>query len=111
MKKAFLVGIVAVALAGCASYYNDDEYNTLAAQAENEIKLADKTGFEWRDTDKFMQESKDAKAAADRARQAGDRATAKKEFEKAMQLARTALAQAQLAQQQAKDQANPVIHY
>lgn len=111
MKKAFLICTAAVALAGCAGSYSDDEYNKLAAQAENEIKLADKTGFEWRDTDKFMQESKAAKAAADKARQAGDSATAKKEFDQAMKLAKMALTEAQLAQQQARDQANPVIHY
>lgn len=111
MKKAFLICTAAVALAGCAGSYSDDEYNQLAAQAENEIKLADKTGFEWRDTDKFMQESKAAKAAADKARQAGDSATAKKEFDQAMKLAKQALTEAQLAQQQARDQANPVIHY
>ncbi len=111
MKKAFLICTAAVALSGCAGSYNDDEYNQLATQAENEIKLADKTGFEWRDTDKFMEESKAAKAAADKARQAGDSATAKKEFDQAMKLAKTALTQAKLAQQQAKDEANPVIHY
>jgi len=111
MKKAFLIGTAAVALAGCAGSYNDDEYNQLAAQAENEIKLADKTGFLWSNTEKFMQESKEAKAAADKARKDGDRATAQKEFDNAMKLAKQALTQAKLAEQQALDNANPVAHY
>ncbi len=111
MKKAFLICTAAIALAGCAGSYNDDEYNQLAAQAENEIKLADKTGFLWNNTEKFMQESKEAKAAADKARQAGDSAKAQEEFNQAMKLAKKALSEAKLAQEQAKDQANPVIHY
>jgi len=111
MKKAFLICTTVVALAGCAGSYNDDEYNQLAAQAENEIKLADKTGFLWSKTEGFLTQSKEAKAAADKARQAGDKATAKKEFDHAMKLAKEALNEAKLAQQQAKDNANPVIHY
>ena len=111
MKNAFMVCALAVALVGCASVVNDEEYNMLAAQAENEIKLADKTGFLWLHTEQFMKDSKAAKAAADKALQDGDRATASKEFEKAMKLAKTALKEAQLAQQQARDNANPVANY
>ena len=108
MKQTLMIGTLVVALAGCASVVNDDEYTKLATQAENEIKLADKTGFLWRDTEKFMTESKEAKAAADKAEKAGDRATAKTEFDKAMKLAQKAMKQAQMAQQQARDNANPV---
>src|SRR3990172_2896062 len=87
MKKSlFFAALAAVSLAGCAGGAQDKEYNDLAAQAENEIKLANKTGFLWRDTEKFLKESKEAKEAGD--------------TEKAMK-------QAQLAQQQAKDNANP----
>ena len=111
MKKAFLICTAAVALAGCAGSYNDDEYNQLAAQAENEIRLADKTGFLWSNTEKFMQESKEAKAAADKARKDGDNTTAQKEFDTAMKLAKKALTEAKLAEQQAADNINPVVRY
>lgn len=111
MKQTLMIGTLVVALAGCASVVNDDEYNKLAAQAENEIKLADKTGFQWLNTEKYMKDSKEAKAAADKALKDGDKATASKEFEKAMKLAKTALKEAQLAQQQARDNANPVAIY
>ena len=108
MKQTLMVCTLVVALGGCASVVKDDEYNNLATQAENEIKLADKTGFLWRDTEKFMKESREAKAAADKAQKDGNRGEAKAEFDKAMKLAQKALKQAQLAQQQAKDNANPV---
>ncbi len=98
--------------AGCAWWRGDtaknDEYNLLIAQAENEIKLADKTGFLWRDTEKFLKESKEAKEAADKA---VDRATRLNEFDKAMKLAKKALQQAKLVQQQAKDNAKPVARF
>jgi hypothetical protein len=111
MKQTLMIGTLVVALAGCASVVNDDEYNKLAIQAENEIKLADKTGFLWRDTEKFLKDSKEAKAAADKAVKDGDRATAKTEFDKAMKLAQKAMKEAQMAQQQARDNANPVVSY
>jgi len=110
MKQTLTLMIctLVVALAGCASVVNDDEYNKLAAQAKNEIKLADKTGFLWLNTEKTMKESKEAKAAADKAMKDGDKTTAKNEFDKAMKLANKAMKEAQLAQQQARDNANPV---
>jgi hypothetical protein len=111
MKQTLMIGTLVIALAGCASVVNDDEYNKLAAQAENEIKLADKTGFLWLNTEKYMKDSKEAKAAADKAMKDGDKTTASKEFEKAMKLAKNALKEAQLAQQQARDNANPVAVY
>ena len=75
----------------------DAEYATLVAQAENEIKLADKTGFLWRDTEKFLKDSQEAKAAGD--------------TDKAIKLAQKALKQAQMAQQQAKDNVSPVVRF
>jgi malic enzyme len=108
MKQTLMIGTLVVALAGCAGVVRNDEYTQLVVQAENEIKLADKTGFLWRDTEKFLKESKEAKAAADKAT---DRATKLKEFDKAMKLAQKALKQAQLAQQQARDNVNPVAKY
>ena len=111
MKNAFMVCALAVALVGCASVVNDEEYNMLAAQAENEIKLADKTGFLWLHTEQFMKDSKAAKAAADKALKDGYKTMAKNDFDKAMKLANKAMKEAQLAQQQARDNANPVISY
>ncbi len=108
MKQTLMIGTLVVALAGCASVVRDDEYTQLVVQAENEIKLADKTGFLWRDTEKFLKDSKEAKEAADKA---ADRATKLKEFDKAMKLAQKALKQAQMAQQQARDNANPVVSF
>ncbi len=106
MKHTLLLGAISLAIVGCASSYNQKEYNDLAAQAENELKLAGKTGFQWSNTEKFLKESKEAMAAAS---SAGDRATREKEFDKAMKLAKKALQEAKLAQQQAKDNANPVV--
>jgi hypothetical protein len=107
MKHAILAGVLTVTLAGCASVINDDEYNNLRSQAENEIKLADKTGFIWLNTEKFLTESRAAKAAADKAEKEGNRTVAEQEFKKAMSNAKKALEEARLAQQQAKDNANP----
>ncbi len=111
MKQTLMIGTLVVALAGCASVVRDDEYTQLMVQAENEIKLADKTGFLWRDTEKFLKDSKEAKDAADKAMKDGDRATAAKEFDKAMKLAQKAMKQAQMAQQQARDNTNPVASF
>ncbi|GEM_PF-950041 len=111
MKQTLMIGTLVVALGGCASVVRDDEYTQLMVQAENEIKLADKTGFLWRDTEKFLKDSKEAKAAADKAEKDGDRATAKTEFDMAMKLAQKAMKQAQLAQQQARDNINPVASF
>ena len=121
MKKTLMLCSLSLVLTitGCAwwdSWWEgwstkNEEYNKLIAQAENEVKLADKTGFLWRDTEKFLKDSKEAKAAADKAVTDGDRATAKTEFDKAMKLAQKAMKQAQLAQQQARDNVNPVVSY
>jgi uncharacterized protein YceK len=111
MKNLLVACTLAVALVGCASVVNDDEYNQLAAQAENEIKLADKTGFLWTGTEKLLKDSHAAKDAADKALKGGDSAKAKTEFDKAMKLAKKAMKEAQLAQQQARDNASPMISY
>ena len=111
MKNMLVVCALAIALVGCASVVNDDEYNKLASQAENEIKLADKTGFLWTGTEKLMKDSRVAKAAADKALKDGYKTMAKNDFDKAMKLANKAMKEAQLAQQQARDNANPVISY
>jgi hypothetical protein len=104
MKHMLLLGAISLAIVGCAGGVNEKEYNELATQAENEIKLAKKSGFLWLHTEKFLKESKEAMAAATAA---GDRATRGKESDKAMKLAKKALQEAKLAQQQAKNEANP----
>ncbi|MCR4301562.1 MAG: hypothetical protein NUV51_08120 [Sulfuricaulis sp.] len=105
MKHTFIIlGAISLAIVGCASSFNQKEYDDLAAQAENEIKLAAKTGFLWANSEKFLKESKEAMEAATKA---GDRASRVKESDKAMKLAKKALQEAKLAQQQAKDNANP----
>jgi len=102
-----LASALTVALAGCASAINDDEYNNLVSQAENEIKLASKTGFLWLHTEKILMDSRAAKAAADKADMEGNSGVAELEFKKAMSDAKMALTEARLAQQQAKDNTNP----
>lgn len=98
MKKAILVTALALILGGCASAgKRPTSYEELYAQAENEIRIAKQTGFLWRDTQKFLRQSKVA-------HEQGDKDTA-------MKLAKKALEQAKLAQQQARDQANPKIVY
>ncbi len=111
MKNMLVVCTLATALVGCASVVNNDEYNQLAGRAENEIKLADKAGFLWTDTEKLMKESKEAKVSADQALDAGNKAKAKSEFDIAMKLANKALKEAQLAQQQARDNATPMVNF
>ncbi|MDH3513377.1 MAG: hypothetical protein OEM83_00715 [Gammaproteobacteria bacterium] len=104
MKRSLILGAISLAIVGCASGINQEEYNQLSAQAENEIKLANKTGFLWLHTEKFLKESKEA---MDAALKATDRTTRQSEYDKAMKLAKKALQEAKLAQQQAKDNANP----
>ena len=104
MKHTLILRAITLAFVGCASTINTEEYNQLAAQAENEIKLANKTGFLWSNTEKFLKESKEA---MDAATAASDSATRESEYNKAMKLAKKALTEAKLAQQQARDNANP----
>lgn len=108
MKQTLILCAISLVLAGCASGINKAEYNKLVEEAENEIKLASKTGFLWNNTEKFLKESREA---MDAATSAGDRVTREKEFDKAMKLAKKALSEAKLAQQQAKDNASPNIRF
>ena len=108
MKHPLILCAITLTLVGCASAIDTNEYNQLVAQAENEIKLANKTGFLWLNTEKFMKESKEA---MDAATAASDGATRENEYNKAMKLAKKALQEAKLAQQQAKDNANPVVSF
>lgn len=97
MKKTIAVSLLAGVLAACGGMRADNEYNELVAKAENEIKLANQTGYAWTNTEKFLTESKEAKKAGD--------------MDKAMKLAKKALEEAQLAQQQAKANANPKANF
>ena len=106
MKRTLMLCALTLAFVGCASTINKDEYNKLAEQAENEIKLANKTGFLWLNTEKTMKESREA---MDAAIAASDSATGENEYNKAMKLAKKALQEAKLAQQQARDNASPNI--
>jgi len=93
MKKTLFITTLALALAGCTGgSESDKEYTDLVAKAKAEIALANKTGFTWRDSEKFLKN-------ADEAMKAGDR-------DKAIKLVGKATKQAQLAQKQAKDNAN-----
>ena len=106
MKHTLILCAFTLAFVGCASTVNKAEYNQLAEQAENEIKLANKTGFVWLNTEKMLSESREAMSAS---LAASDRVTRENEFSKAMKLAKKALQEAKLAQQQAKDNAKPDI--
>ncbi|GAB4513795.1 MAG: hypothetical protein Tsb0026_18760 [Sulfuricaulis sp.] len=108
MKQTLILCAITLAFVGCASSVNKAEYNQLVEQAENEIKLANQTGFSWSNTEKFLKESKEA---MDAATAATDKTTRESEYNKAMKLAKKALQEAKLAQQQAKDNAKPVVRF
>lgn len=74
-----------------------DKFSEAYAAAEAEVKKASASGFEWRDTGKFLKESAEAAKTGD--------------YAKAMKLAAKAQDQAVLAQKQAEDQANPTWHF
>ncbi len=67
MKQTLILCAITLALVGCAGGIDQNEYNQLVAQAENEITLANKTGFLWTNTEKFLTESREAMAAANAA--------------------------------------------
>lgn len=90
MKKVILTSAIAISvgvLAGCAS---GPSFSDLDTQAKNEIAVAKKMKFEWRDTGKILK----------KAEENSDKAEAQK-----------AIDQAKMAQAQAKEQANPAIWY
>ena len=96
MKRTLLIAAVVIGLTGCAGG-GSSEYDMLVQQAESEISSAKKMNALWKDTEKFLANSKEASANGD--------------MGKAMKLAKKALNQAQLAQQQAKDNANVKPYY
>ncbi len=98
MKKPIIVAALAVTLGGCASAgKGPSSYDLLYSQAQDEIRVAMQMGFLWSDTENLLLQSKQAQARGDKKR--------------AKALAEQALKQAQLAQQQAREQANPEAVY
>jgi pyrimidine deaminase RibD-like protein len=98
MKKPIIVAALAVTLGGCASAgKGPSSYDLLYSQAQDEIRVAMQMGFLWSDTENLLLKSKQAQARGDKKR--------------AKALAEQALKQAQLAQQQAREQANPEVVY
>ena len=94
MKKFLLTSALALLASACAGTPDEpnDEFHRLTAQVEAEIRTTEKTGFLWRDTERLLHEARQAKQSG--------------QVEEAMKLANQALRQAQLAQQQAQDNAN-----
>ena len=94
-----LLVLAALLVSGCATPPTTpaDEFARLAATVESDIRLAEKTGFLWRDTEGLLQRAREAQLSG--------------RHEEAMQLANTALRQAQLAQAQARENANAGPHY
>jgi hypothetical protein len=91
---ALLVALLLTLIGACTTPAStpDDDFLRFATQVETEIRLAEKTGFLWRDTDRILREAREAQKAG--------------RHDDAMKLANQALKQAQLAQQQARLGAN-----
>lgn len=89
--------LAVLVIPACATDGQVQEYAELAATAKQEIELADKAGFLWLHTEKFMEQAETAKNAGD--------------LDKAVKLVKTAIQEAQLAQKQARDQANPKMSF
>ncbi len=90
---------ISVGLVACASgpTRDDDQFNALAAQAESEIREAEKLGFLWRDTEQYLAEARKAQHEG--------------RVDEATTLVQKSIKQAQLAQQQARDNANARPNY
>jgi len=98
MKKALILSAALLALAGCASSGpKSEEVGKAITDAEQAVAAANKTGFLWRDTEKFLTEAKEAQKEGK-----GD---------DALKLAKKAKKQADLAVAQAKANANPKPAY
>ena len=98
LRKTIVIAVLAMAVGGCGTAgKNKTSYEELFAQAQSEVRIAQQMGFLWRDTKKILAQSRHAHEQGDK--------------DRAMRLAKEALRQAQLAQEQAKSQANPQIVY
>lgn len=97
MKSTWVLLLLAIVLTACAGSGRSSSYDDLYAQAQNEINVAKQMGFLWRDTERLLVDSR-------RAHEQGDKKLA-------IELAQEAIEQAVLAQQQARQQSNPVVRY
>lgn len=97
MKKIIVLAGLALTLSACAGMQSTQELDNTIAQAEKEIAAAKKANALWRDTEKFLDAAKKAKADGD--------------IDGATKQAKKALSEAQLAQKQAKDEAKAKPHY
>jgi hypothetical protein len=97
MKKTIMAASLALTLGACASMQSSEELDKTIAQAEKEVAAAKKANALWRDTEKFLDAAKKAKADGD--------------IDGATKQAKKALSEAQLAQKQAQDQAKAKPHY
>ena len=101
MKRALFCTAMVIALAGCAgggssggsSAASNEDVTKAIAQAESDIKLAGKVDALWLSTEKHL-------AAAKEAQKAGNN-------DQAIKMAKKATKEAQAAQKQAADNANP----
>ncbi|MBI5612327.1 MAG: hypothetical protein HY942_04565 [Gammaproteobacteria bacterium] len=91
MKKIIVIAGLALTLGACAGMQSTQELDDTIAQAEKEIAATKKSNALWRDTEKFLEDAKKAKADGD--------------VDGATKLAKKALTEAKLAQKQAQDQA------
>ncbi|WP_455218308.1 hypothetical protein [Kaarinaea lacus] len=97
MKKLALLAALILALGGCASTGGEAKAPATAESAKEAIAAAEAAvkqakGNEWRDTGKFIKQAKEA--------------LEKKDFEKAVKLAKKAKSQGEMAAAQGKAEAN-----
>ncbi len=98
MKKSIVVyGMLALTLSAPLYAQANKELDDTIAQAETGITAAKKMNNLWRDTEKFLEESKKLKAAG--------------KMDEAIKLAKKALSEATHAQKQAQDQASAKPSY
>lgn len=96
MKKTILLAVVALTLGACAAIQEAQELDATIAAAEKEIAVANKLGFTWRDTEQHLKDAQKLK---------------EENPELAMKLAKRALNEAKLAQEQAKVSATDKPHF
>jgi len=97
MKKLLLIAAMSLALGACATTPDPMEADNAIAAAEKEISAAKKSGFLWNNTEKFLDAAKKDKKEGD--------------IKGAIKNAKKAMDEAKMAQVQAKDQANPKVHF
>ena len=86
-----------VVLTSCATESRAQAFDDLVSAAKQEILLAQRAGFLWSTTENLLKQGLAAKDAGD--------------LDKATKLVKTAVTQARLAQEQARDQAHPEMWF